>query len=72
MTNEELGIPKAKAGRPAKYPFKDMKVGADETVECKQGTENKVRAAAYSAGSYHKMKFVCRNVEGGVKVWRVK
>lgn len=70
--------PKSKpVGRAPKYPFKKMKVGDSFALHLKDEKENAVArgrltaAAGYQRKRYRK-QFTVRNVEGGLRVWRVK
>lgn len=55
------------AGRPAKYPWKTMKVG--ESFFIKNGYTGSV---GYPNNRLAPKHFRARSVKGGVRVWRVK
>lgn len=52
-----------------KYPFPDMEVG--DSIFAPEDKARKVRYAAYAYGKVHGLKFLCRTVDGGVRVWRI-
>lgn len=59
-----------RAGRTYKYPFTQMEVGDSFFVPEK--TAARFQSTASSASKRHSMKFRCRNVDGGVRCWRVE
>ena len=67
----KIPMPKRRGGsRPAKYPFREMKVGDSFFVP-----DVKIYSFASQASLWGKKlgaKFSCLTVEGGVRVWRVK
>jgi len=63
-------IDRTGTGRPEKYPWASMGVGDSFFVD--GVTRLTVRSAAYAAGKRHGMKFACRTVEGGTRIWRIK
>jgi hypothetical protein len=56
-------------GRPPKYPFEKLSVG--ESFLAHNETMKRVSNSASMYGRTHGIKFACRTVEGGVRVWRV-
>lgn len=73
QTDVPMPEPSAKPGRPPKYPFSTMPVGASFFVAGK--TQSGVSAAATISAKRSGRKFATRGVtEGGVKgvrVWRI-
>ena len=57
-----------------KYPFSEMSVGDSFLVSPEESgiAEMSIRAAARMYGMRNKMKFTCRIVDGGIRVWRIK
>jgi hypothetical protein len=75
MVRKKVEIPKRGAGSAAKakYPFTAMDV--DESVLFENVSKidiRRIRGAAYGIAAYQQKQFVCRNVENGIRVWRVK
>jgi hypothetical protein len=56
-------------GRPSKYPWKSMAVGDSFFVPGKL-VENMSPLANYQERK-NGVKFTCRTVDGGVRVWRI-
>lgn len=52
-----------------KYPFDDMQVG-DSFLITEAGMVKNARSAAWMYSRRHGMKFSCRKVDGGWRVWR--
>lgn len=52
-----------------KYPFDDMQVG-DSFLITDAGMVKNARSAAWMYSKRHRMKFSCRKVDGGWRVWR--
>lgn len=52
----------------ARYPFAEMDVGDSFLVP--HSLSESVKAACYSYGRRHRMKFVSRKVGNGRRVWR--
>lgn len=67
----ERGIPVPKPVRPEKYPFRELKVGESFLVDWEPKIV-RVRYAAAMAAKRQKRKFATRQVEGGVRVWRIE
>lgn len=70
---ENVTMPKTGAGRPNKYPFKDMTIGdsvffAGETL----GPKCRPYVAAQVWGRDNGVKFSGRTVDGGVRIWRTE
>lgn len=71
----ERGVPVLEypRGRPAKYPFRSMKVGDSFLVpETGLYAANRVSRSASACGSRNGCKYVTRRVPEGVRCWRVK
>ena len=67
---KNVPLPKIRGtgGSEPRYPWPDMEVHDSIFV-----TGNKaIATTAHSYGKRHNMKFSCRTVDGGVRVWRVK
>jgi len=58
------------AGAPTKYPFKQMEVGDSVFVDG-QKTGGKAYLAAMATGRSQGLKFSGRNVENGIRIWRI-
>ena len=55
------------------YPFGKLKVNESFFVQIEPYLEKRassIRACASSFGKKHGMKFACRRVEGGIRIWR--
>lgn len=65
----EVTAKEGRRGRRSVYPFADMEPGdsflSDRSLKV-------TSAAAYAAGQRLGVRFSCRTVEGGVRVWRVE
>ena len=71
---KNVPIPSLRSTRKAKYPFGAMEPG-DSFFWATDGTregDNRVRVAAGRYGERHGMKFVLRNEDGGLRVWRTE
>lgn len=68
MVTVDKGIPIPQPRR--KYPWKKMKVG-DSFFVPNDCTANVAGGAGW-AGLKYNMRFVCRKMDGGVRVWRVE
>lgn len=68
---KNIPIPK-KSNRPRKYNFQNMEVG--DSFFVRNGKQKVVASsAAYYSFLYDKeKKFTVRNVEGGIRCWRIK
>ena len=64
----EKGVP-IPVGRRSKYPWRDMEVGDSFFVRGK--TSATLNGARVNAQNGTRFKFKLKNVEGGVRVWRV-
>lgn len=76
--DKNIPIPKVKyrqAGTSYKYPFLDLQVGDSFFVECSKERKRAVQSTVVSIASRLKKKykrsFISRNLEGGIRVWRV-
>lgn len=71
----EKDIPLIKKGvtdsNPPKYPFKEMEVG-DSFFVANQVICGKAYLSAHAYGRYHGQRFAGRNVEGGLRIWRLE
>ena len=65
---KNVKIPSHVTGR-MKYPWSEMEIGDSFFIEGKH-TRN-ITGAAQNYGSHHNIKFTCRTVDGGVRVWRI-
>ena len=59
-------------GAKSKYPFKDMKIGDSFFVECDKPKTKKLSSILGCAGRCKPMKFTVRQVENGIRTWRIK
>lgn len=67
----ENNVPLPKFTKRSKYPYPQMTVG--QSVFIKGGsTYGTAAVCAYRHGAKTGKQFVCRNVEGGMRVWRVE
>ena len=68
----EKGIarPKFNSGRHL-YPFNMMEVGDSIFDAGATPLTSRVAMAARSFGKHHDVKFSCRSVEGGTRIWRI-
>ena len=64
-----IPVPPAKPGKPAKYPWLELKIG--ESFEVLGPACKSVGSQASHMGSYHGIRFVTRRIPGGIRVWRV-
>ena len=62
-------IPAVGQGRKSKYPWSEMVVGDSFVVE--HTTSSAMSAIAIRAGERLGMKFSCRTMPEGIRVWRV-
>lgn len=70
----ESGVPLPKdnmRGSELKYPFIDMEVGQSVFFEG-ESTRSKMQARAHQVAKRHGKKFVCRTMDGGLRIWRVE
>ncbi len=65
-----VAIPRAHAVGTSLYPFPNMKIGDSFIVPLVKGATAASAASWY--GKRHKMKFISRRFENGVRIWRVK
>lgn len=55
----------------SKYPWQDMKVG--DSFFIKEANPKNIAAAVYSAAKrFEGKQFLWRDMDGGIRVWRVK
>lgn len=74
MVKIETGIPapvRKGRGRPASYPFADMKVGDSFFVECDEKKIQHIRVYASSSAKRLGFRFTVSKEAGGVRCWRV-
>lgn len=68
-----IDMPKEKSGRPMKYPWPDMKPGDSVFFQDQpSGTQSRPAIAAYVWARTNDAKFICRSIDGGVRIWRVE
>ena len=72
----EKGIPipprKCGTGRPALYPFAEMKVGDSFAIESARKRQGRMCAIASDYGKRHGMRFTVRAIgDGMLRVWRI-
>jgi hypothetical protein len=65
----EKGIPVPTDARRAKWPWKDMDVG--DSFLMPDAKQKNVQPMTSIAGSRLNRRFIARQVDGGVRVWRV-
>lgn len=73
MIQIDKGIPVAaplKRGKPALYPWADMEVGDSFFVAGEKKT-TMIYNCDNRSRRHRPQKFICREVEGGVRVWRI-
>jgi hypothetical protein len=70
IIEKALPIPGRKHGSP-KYPFLEMEVG-DSIFFKGQNSESTAAFAARKWSQRHEQKFSCRNVDGGLRIWRTE
>ena len=79
--DKNIPMPEPKVGRKSKarklkYPFPAMKVNDSFMVKCRGKEVAKVRSRLSASANYwgerHAKKFACRQVKGGLRVWRRK
>lgn len=68
--DHKVPVPLTKKKLPYKYPWIEMKAGDSFFVP--NGRITNIRSTASSAGRRYSKQFVAKEVEGGVRVWRVK
>ena len=69
--DKKVPLPAGYNGPNRRYPFHEMEVG-DSFLIPGARVNHGVRATAYHFGRRHNMKFTCRMVDEGMRVWRVK
>jgi hypothetical protein len=69
MLYVESSVPLPDDRQRLKYPFDDMDVG-DSFLLTDPSMVKNARSAAWMYSRRHGMKFSCRKVEGGWRVWR--
>lgn len=62
---------KGKNGWPSAYPFAEMAIGDSEFFPDQNTWKGRAYDAAKKAGKRQGKKFEGRNVEGGVRIWRI-
>jgi hypothetical protein len=73
-----IKIPKINAKRLYKYPFRDMElndsffISCEETDSKMQELKRRVSSSITSASTRLSRKFILREVDNGVRVWRIK
>lgn len=74
--DKDVPVPTTK--RPCKYPWADMGISKEVDGELigdsflAPGVKlTTLSSGAASYGRAHNMKFLCRTVDGGVRVWRI-
>jgi len=67
----EKGIPVPETPGRGLYPFADMDVGDSFFVGGEVSARSKAVSAASWFGKRNGLKFSCRNVDGGLRIWRV-
>ena len=67
-----------KDGRPPKYPLKDLEINDSFLIPYEEGIEkNKMHSRASGSianfnKKYPEKKFVTRQIDDGIRVWRIK
>jgi len=73
---EGIKVPARGPGQKMKYPWNKMEIGDSFLVKASTDSRLKVQqcitACAGSYGKRHGMKFASRQVEDGVRVWRIE
>ncbi len=69
----ESGVPLPDPnGRKSKYPWDSMKEGDSFFVPCADGDRVRMQNALASVSRQHRPhKFTARQVDGGIRVWRI-
>lgn len=76
----ESNIERSPSGRGENYPFQSMAIGDSffvigqaTSIYGKKGVRKKASAiaCAHIYGKKHGLKFSGRNVEGGIRIWRI-
>jgi hypothetical protein len=66
-----IPVPKAKGGRKARFPFREMTIG--DSVFFGQELAERARNAATLFARYNpEYKFTSRREENGVRIWRIE
>jgi hypothetical protein len=69
--DKSVPIPKIRQG--TVYPFAEMEVGDSFFVPVQEPSKaSSIRACASAYGKKNNVVFSCKQVEGGVRVWRVE
>lgn len=66
-----IALPTGGAGRPPKYPFKDMSAGDSVFFEG-ENTSSKAYFAAAACARNNNKKFTGRAVDGGLRIWCIE
>lgn len=71
MIEIEKGVPlpSDERGRAAKYPWAEMEIG--DSFFLKDGSSSSISGAASNAGKRLGFKFSTREMDDGVRVWRI-
>lgn len=68
----EKSVPIPKTRNNSLYPFGQMEVGDSFFIpDAGKSTAASIRACASAFGKKNNRKFSCRQVDGGVRVWRL-
>lgn len=71
-------VPRTRRGRPRLYPWEQLAVGDSFLVACEEGDKRKtLHRARNAAAMFAKRRgldwrFSFRQVEGGIRIWRMK
>lgn len=68
---KNIPMPLQVRGAPRKYPFYDMDVGDSVFFPSVSSTASNEYRAAINAGRNHGMRFSARNIDGGLRIWRI-
>jgi hypothetical protein len=66
----ERGIPAPADGRKSQYPFDEMEPGDSFFIPGMKSSAEISSSVSYRKNRYQE-KYVCRAVEGGLRVWRI-
>jgi len=69
MLQIDSTVPMPESRPRSRYPFAEMTVG-DSFLVTDPGAAKNVRSAAWMFSKRHSVRFSCRKVEGGWRVWR--
>ena len=69
VIEKNIPIPNYRAG----LPWREMEIGDSFLIRCHPGEELKYRRRVSAVQQTNKhMRFAMRNVDGGLRVWRIK